>query len=122
MLRVILDENNDLPDGGPRLGAGLASAATALQAVFGTQQGEWPFNKTFGCPWRNEILQKFFDPGATRSIMASTANTVPDIEPVASTQITLDTTTQAEWRQVDITIADVVVDNEQDDITISAGV
>lgn len=100
----------------------MASAATALQAVFGTQQGEWPFDFTFGCLWRNEILQKFFDPAATRSLMASTANTVPDIEPVASTQITIDTTTNAASRQVDITISDVVVDNEQDDLTIPVGI
>jgi hypothetical protein len=118
MLRVFLTDANDLPPGGPRLVTGIDSAAVALQAVFGTQQGEWPFDFTFGCPWRGEILQKFFDPGATRSIMANTANTVPDIQPVVSSQVSLDTTTQAAARQVNITISDVVVGDEQAELVL----
>lgn len=128
MLRVYLDSDNDLPPGGPRLCGGpgvvdiidadgrsqridsrLASAGVALQAVFGTQAGEWPFNLTFGMPWRQEVFGKYFDANATAQIIASTANTVPDIEPVASDAITIDTTTQADQRQVDITIDPVIV-------------
>lgn len=120
MLRVRLDEDNDLPDGGPVLVTGMDSVATALQAVFGTQQGEWPFDFTFGCPWRNAILQKYFDPGSTRSIVATIANgLVPEIEPVVGSQVEIDTTTQAAERQVTITIDGIVADGQQTDITLS---
>jgi hypothetical protein len=128
MLRVYLDHNNDLPPGGPRLCGGpgaldiidedgrsqridsrLASAAVALQAVFGTQAGEWPFNLTFGMRWRQEVFGKYFDANATAQVVAATANTVTDIEPVTSEAITLDTLTQADARQVNITIDPVIV-------------
>lgn len=119
-MRVQLDENNDLPDGGPVLVTGMDSVATAMQSVFGTQQGEWPFDFTFGCPWRNEILQKYFDPGSTRSIVATIANgLVPEIEPVVGSQVEIDTTTQAADRQVNITIEGVIVDDVQTDITLT---
>lgn len=114
MLRVQLDANNDLPEGGPKLVTGVDSVATALQAVFGTQQGEWAFDFTFGCPWRDAILLKFFDPGTTRSIMARITNgLVPEIEPVIGSQIEIDTTSQAANRQVNITINDVRVNGQQ---------
>jgi hypothetical protein len=107
VLRVMLDENNDLPPGGPRLVNGLESAGVALQAVFGTQAGEWPFDLLFGMRWRQEVFGKYFDANATNQAAAATANTVPDIQPVTGNQITLDTTTQADARQVDITIEDI---------------
>lgn len=126
MLRAILDDNNDFDEEGPRLGDGLPSARTALQAVFGTQQGEWGYNKTFGCPWRNGVFGKYFDAGSTLSIIASTANSIreivpfPDIEPVTAAQISLDTTTRADFRQVDIAITGVTAnDGDVDDVTIS---
>lgn len=119
MLRVILDADNDLPPGGPVLASGSESARTALQAVFGTQQGEWGFDKLFGTPWRPAILRKFFDAAATRAIMANTANTVPDIEPVVGAQVLIDTTSQAAARQVDITIEDVLVDGDVQTLTLS---
>lgn len=118
MQRAILDENNDFGETGPQLGDGVPSAATALQAVFGIQQGEWGYNKTLGTPWRNGIFGKYFDAGATLSFMASTANSIrelvpfPDIEPVTAAQITLDTLTQADARQVNIGIARVIVVGE----------
>ena len=95
--------------------------------MFGTQQGEWGYNKTFGCPWRNGIFGKYFNAGSTLSIIASTANAVrdlvpyPDIEPVTASQVSLDTTTQAEFRQVDIGLARVTVtaDNSVEDISIT---
>ena len=119
MLRVLLDANNDLPEGGPVLATGVESVRTGMQAVFGTQQGEWPFDFRFGTPWRNAVLQKYFDPSSTRSIMATTANSLrPEIEPVNGTQIELDTLTQADERQVNITLSDVQVDNQLVDITI----
>lgn len=119
MLRVLLDANNDIPPGGPELVSGIDSAAVALQAVFGTQQGEWVYDLTFGTPWRDEILQKYFDAGTTRSICARVANTVPDIEPVVSAQIDIDTTTQAANRQADITLNNVTADGEQADISVT---
>jgi hypothetical protein len=109
MLRVMLDEDNDLPPGGPRLVNGLESAGVALQAVFGTQAGEWPFDLLFGMRWRQEVFGKYFDSNATNQAAAATANTVPDIQPVSGNQITIDTTTQAEVRQVDITIEDIML-------------
>lgn len=109
MLRVMLTEDNDLPPGGPRLVNGLDSAAVALQAVFGTQAGEWPFNLLFGMRWRQEVFGKYFDSNATNQAAAATANTVPDIQPVTGNQITLDTITQADARQVDITIDDILL-------------
>lgn len=109
MLRVMLTENNDLPPGGPRLVNGLDSAAVALQAVFGTQAGEWPFDLLFGMRWRQEVFGKYFDSNATNQAAAATANTVPDIQPVTGNQITIDTTTQADARQVDITIDDILL-------------
>lgn len=119
MLRVLLDENNDFPIGGPQLVSGMDSAATALRATFSTQTGEWPFNKTFGCPWRGSILGKFFDPATTSSICAAVANTwVPDIQPITGNQITIDTIINATQRQVDITIDAVTVDGEQLDLTL----
>ena len=139
MLRVYLDADNDLPPGGPRLCGGpgaidvinasgvverqnsaLASAGVALQAVFGTQAGEWPYNLTFGTPWRDEVFGKYFDSTTTAQIVASVANTVPDIEPVTSNQITIDTLTQADARQVNITIDSVQVGNTTGSVTISA--
>ena len=110
MLRVMLDENNDLPSGGPRLVGGVESAGVALQAVYATQAGEWPYNLSFGTQWRGVILRKYFDPATTRSAIATPANSwVPDIEPITGNQITLDTTTYADIRQVDITITDVML-------------
>jgi hypothetical protein len=53
VLRVILDEDNDIPNGGPGLGQGIDSVASALRAEFSTQTGEWPYDKTFGCPYRS---------------------------------------------------------------------
>lgn len=138
MLRVYLDADNDLPPGGPqlcggpgpfdvinadgvteRLNSALASAGVALQAVFGTQAGEWPYDFTFGTPWRQEVFGKYFDATTTAQIMASTANTVPDIEPVASNAITIDTLTQADARQVNITIDPVVVGTATGAVTVS---
>lgn len=120
MLRVILDENNDIPEGGPVLGDGIDSAATALRAEFSTQQGEWKYDKiNFGFPWRNEVFGKFFDPATTSSFVAAVANRTPDIEPVTGNQITIDTTTNADARQVDITIINITVDGESQDLTIT---
>ena len=107
MLRVMLTEDNDLPPGGPRLVNGLESAGVALQAVFGTQAGEWPFDLLFGMRWRQEVFGKYFDANATNQAAAATANTVPDIQPVTGNQIALDTTTQADARQIDITIENI---------------
>lgn len=118
MLRVILDENNDIPIGGPVLASGMDSAASALRAEFSTQTGEWPYDKTFGCPYRGAIFGKFFDSAATNSIVAAVANKTPDIEPVTGNQITIDTTTNAAARQVDITINNVTVDGDQFDLTL----
>ena len=125
---MYLNADNDLPPGGPQLcgGAGgfdvvnadgtverqssaLVSAGVALQAVFGTQAGEWPYDFTFGTPWRQEVFGKYFDATTTAQIMANVANTVPDIEPVTSNDITIDTLTQADARQVNITIDPVTV-------------
>jgi hypothetical protein len=107
MLRVLLDENNDLPVGGPRLVGGAESAAVALQAVFSVQAGEWPYNLLFGMPYRQALFGKFFNAATTTSFVAATANTVPDIVPVGDTQITIDTTTNADARQADITINNI---------------
>lgn len=104
MLRVILDDDNDLPAGGPKLGNGIESARTALQAVFSVQAGEWPYNLVFGMRWRQEVFGKYFNASTTQQLVALTANTVPDIEPVTSSQITIDTTTYADVRQANITI------------------
>ena len=122
MLRVLLDENNDFPPGGPKLGNGIASVGTAFQAVFGTQQGEWAYDLTFGMPWRSCVFGKYFDAGSTLSIVASVANTVPEPEPVSANQISLDTTTNADARQVDITISDVIVGEDITDIEVSTTV
>ena len=119
MLRVLLDENNDLPIGGPVLASGMDSAATAIQAVLSTQQGEWPFDLTFGVAWRGAVLGKFFDPADTASLVAASINTVTDIEPVTAAQINIDTTTQADVRQANITVDDVTVDGEQVDLSFS---
>ena len=119
MLRVLLDENNDFPPGGPVLVDGIDSAATALRATFSTQAGEWPFDKTFGMRWRGPVLEKYFNPAATRSECATVANTVSDIEPVVGSQITIDTLTNSAARQVNITIEGVTVGEEQTDLTIS---
>lgn len=114
MLRVLLDENNDLPAGGPKLVGGEQSAAVALQAVFSVQTGEWPYNLTFGMPWRQAVFGKFFNAATTTSFAAVTANTVPDIVPVGDTQITIDTTTNADARQVDITIDNIALRGSTD--------
>jgi hypothetical protein len=118
MLRVILDENNDIPNGGPFLKSGIDSAASALRAEFSTQAGEWPFDKTFGCPYRGAIFNKFFDAGTTASLCAAVANKTPDIEPVTANQIIIDTTTNAAARQVDITINNIVVNDDKLDLTL----
>lgn len=126
MQRAILDENNDFGDEGPQLGEGLPSAATALQAVYGIQRGEWGYNHTIGMPWRNGVFGKYFDAGGTLSIIAETGNSIrelvpfPDIFPITAAQITLDTASLADERQVDISIANVtVVDTgESDDLNI----
>jgi hypothetical protein len=119
VLRVILDEDNDIPNGGPGLGQGIDSVASALRAEFSTQTGEWPYDKTFGCPYRNAIFGKFFSPGTTASIAAAVANKTPDIEPVTANQISVDSTTNAAARQVDITIDNVIVDGDQFDLTLT---
>lgn len=118
-LRVILDENNDLPPGGPVLAGGAPSARVAYQAVFGTQAGEWRYDFTFGTQWRNGILRKFFNPSTTRSLIAATANTVPDGQPITSSQVALDTTTNANFRQVDIELGPIVIDDEPVTISVS---
>jgi hypothetical protein len=118
VLRVILDENNDIPIGGPTLASGVDSAASSLRAEFSTQTGEWPFDKTFGCPWRNAIFGKFFDSASTTSIIAAVANKTPDIAAVTANQITLDTVTNAAARQVDITIRNVLVNDDLVDLTL----
>jgi hypothetical protein len=107
MLRVLLDENNDLPPGGPRLVGGEQSAAVALRAVFSVQAGEWPYDFRFGMLWRQAVFGKFFNAATTSQMVAAAANTVPDITPVVDSQITIDTTTQAEWRQANITVEDI---------------
>jgi len=107
MLRVLLDENNDLPPGGPRLVGGVASAAVALRAVFSTQAGEWPFNRTFGMMWRQAVFGKFFNAAITSQATAATANTVPEITPVVGNQVTLDTIEGADDRQVNIAVNDI---------------
>lgn len=119
MYRVILDENNDIPDGGPILAIGIDSAATSLRAEFSTQLGEWPYDKAnFGCPYRSPIFGKFFDAASTNSICAAVANRTPDIEPVTAQQISIDTTTNADARQVNIDIINVTVDGDQFDLTL----
>jgi len=119
MLRVLLDEDNDLPEGGPVLASGIDSAATALQAVFSTQAGSWPYSFVFGVDWRSEVLVKYFNPATTRALMAEEANTVPDIQPVVPSQVLLDTLTNADARQVEITIEDVIVGSDVATITVS---
>lgn len=116
MLRVILDDNNDIPVGGPVLGTGIDSAASAIRSVLSTQAGEWPYDLTFGVMWRGAVFGKFFDAAATRSLLAATVNTVPDIEPITAAQITIDTVSLADARQANITIDDVTVDDEQVDL------
>jgi hypothetical protein len=112
-------EANDIPLGGPTLGSGIDSAATALCSEFSTQQGEWPYDKAFfGFPYRQAVFGKFFDSNTTASFAAAVANRTPDIEPVTAAQITIDTTTNADARQADITIANVTVDGEQQDLTL----
>jgi hypothetical protein len=119
VYRVILDDDNDIPIGGPILASGIDSAATSLRAEFSTQLGEWPYDKVnFGCPYRGPIFGKFFDAAATNSICATVANRTPDIEPVTAQQITIDTTTNAAERQVNIDIANVTVDGDQLDLTL----
>lgn len=107
MRRVLLDANNDLPPGGPRLVDGVESAGVALQAVFSVQAGEWPYNLLFGMRWRQEVFGRYFDENATRQFCASTANVVPDIQPVIGSQIAIDTTARADVRQANITIDDI---------------
>lgn len=120
MLRVILDNDNDLPPGGPVLAAGMDSAATAIRAELSTQAGEWPFDKAdFGMRWRGIVLVKYFDAAATQAWIAATVNRVPDINRVTSTQIAIDTTTGAVARQATITINDVVVDDQQTDLVFT---
>jgi hypothetical protein len=123
MLRVLLDENNDLPPGGPVLVDGIDSVATGMRAEFSTQAGEWPYDFTFGLQWRGAILQKFFDPAATRSLIAAKANTfLPEIDAVSGAQVDIDTTTFAAERQVVITLSDVRVNGEQIDISFTAAI
>lgn len=118
MLRVLLDDDNDFPPGGPRLVDGVDSVASALRAELSVQAGEWPYDKTFGVDWRNEILQKFFAPAASSALLATTINgLVPEIEPVSGAQIEIDTASQADARQVTITVSDVVVDDDRVDLT-----
>jgi hypothetical protein len=110
MLRVLLDENNDIPPGGPRLVDGEQSAAVALQAVYSTQAGEWPYDLRFGTLWRQEVFGKFFNAATTSQVIADAGNSwVPDIVPMTDAQITIDTTTQAEFRQADITVDDLAL-------------
>lgn len=112
-------EANDIPYGGPVLGSGMDSAATSLCSEFSTQQGEWPYDKQFfGFPYRQEVFGKFFDPNTTNSFCAEVANRTPDIEPVTTNQVIVDTTTNADARQVDLTIVNVTVDGEQQDLTL----
>jgi hypothetical protein len=47
------------------------------------------------------------------------ANKTPDIEPVTANQISVDSTTNAAARQVDITIDNVIVDGDQFDLTLT---
>ena len=120
MLRVRLDENNDIPIGGPKLVDGIDSVATGIRAVLSTQAGEWPYDFTFGTPWRDDILMKFFDAATTQSIIAARINTLrPEIEPVTPNQITIDTITQASARQANITVDDVTVDGQQVDLSFT---
>lgn len=119
MLRVILDENNDLPVGGPRLASGRESVRTAYQARFGTQQGEWRYDKTYGTPWRPVVLRKYFDSNATAQLMASTASGIPETPNVTQDQVALDTVTNADARQVDITISGVRFGNDTAEITVT---
>lgn len=107
MLRVLLNENNDLPPGGPRLVGGVESAGVALQAVFSVQAGEWPYDLLFGMRWREEVFGKYFDENATRQFLAATANAVPDIQPVIGSQITIDTLARSDIRQANITLDDI---------------
>jgi len=119
VLRVILDANNDLPSGGPKLAEGAESVRTAYQAVFGTQQGEWRYDKTFGTQWRPVVLRKYFDATATAQLMARTASTVPETPNVTQAQVDIDTTSSADFRQADITIEDVVIGGETVTIVVT---
>jgi len=124
VLRVILDDNNDFPvgvmgddgvyvPGGPVLGTGIDSYATAVRSVLSVQAGEWPFDLTFGTRYRSVVLVKYFDAAATRAMLAATINTVPDSDvPVTPAQITIDTVSLADVRQANITVDDVVIDGE----------
>jgi hypothetical protein len=119
MQRVDLTEDNDLPQGGPRLVGGLRSAVVALQTVYSVQTGTWPYNYLFGTRWRGPILRKYFDPTTTREALAVASRQVPDIVPVNSNQITLDTITMAEFRQVEIGILGITDGIAMTDVNIS---
>ncbi len=100
---------------------GVESVKSALYNLFSTQaqdqrettgdgvveiiQGEWPFDKSHGLRWRGVVLRKFFSPDETRAIIAATANRVPEVEEVTSSQVTL--TIDSVNRQVNITLQNV---------------
>ena len=122
MLTVALDESNDIPAGGPKLVTGMDAVATEIRAVLSVQAGEWAFDLDFGTRWRDVVLTKFFDASATRAMLAATVNTVAGHEPVTPEQISIDTATLADVRQVIITINDVIVDGEQFDLSVETTV
>lgn len=118
MLRVDLTETNDLPPGGPKLVGGLRSAVVGLQTVYSVQTGTWKYNFLFGTRWRGPILRKYFDPATSREALAVASRQVPDIVPITSNQISLDTITMSEFRQVNIGIEGITDGIAMTDVNI----
>ena len=82
-LALTADGGIDLRGGcGPKLVSGVEAAQAFLIARFRTNAGEWGFNKSWGLPYNDAILGRYFDDIASAAIYADQASQPRGIAPV----------------------------------------
>lgn len=106
-LKQTADGSLDLSGGGPRLVSGAEALQAAMFNRLSTQAGEWVYDKTYGVPWREVVLRRYFSAGETAGILAATASLATNAARVSATQV--DLTTNSVTRRVEIRVRGVRV-------------
>lgn len=108
-MTLALTESGDLDlrgGLGPVVVSGAEACRSFLLAIFYTQAGAWPFNRSFGVPYQDEILGKYFDDVAAAAIYADAASNAPGVATVPSSSVTFVVDTRT--RQLSATIDPVI--------------